>query len=615
MNKTRYLGGGILVCLALFTAGTLAYETVRESTLTTDQVEIVMKRYRNEGATPVVLMNGIAQNIYCWDLPYDGHSLGVYLAERGYDVWIPNFRSHGPEEFQSGMPASGWTWNVDDLAVYDIPAIIDKVLMATGQRPFWVGHSMGGMTLYMYLQGASYEWAKIDEEWGWVWHGWYWDWEKIRDIYDWRIFSDPTLVTERNSAKLAGVVTVGSPAAMDWELHVTIWDFWQYLNETDYWRYNLEVETLANSALVELAIEAMDYIPLSAILEFLTEGLENIPFIGEILDAFLEWVMGNIADSFAGAQFWYEPNMTEELAFQVLNVAVESICADVLHQFLKGTQDYAWQEFNDADPYRQPYKYSDHYDLVSAPILVVAADKDKLANWTVVQDLVYEGVSSVDKSFHLLHDFGHVDMCVGVEAPNQVYPLVEQWINARRPTATPTPTETYTPTPTLTPPPDATATPTNTPTVTTPTATGTPPEPTVTPTASATWTPWSTATPEPHEDGIEVALVLPAHQFRVGDSFWVTLNLMNFAAQPMELAPLFVILEVQGLYFTAPSWTTDLDYYLLTIQPGQMFLEIIPQFSWPFGAGAGEASFYAAVTNPEISALVSNLSVWDFWWE
>src|SRR5438874_1722216 len=46
-------------------------------------------------------------------------------------------------------------WNVDEMAFYDVPAVLDYVKRATGRdRVNWVGHSLGGMLIFPYLELA-----------------------------------------------------------------------------------------------------------------------------------------------------------------------------------------------------------------------------------------------------------------------------------------------------------------------------------------------------------------------------------------------------------------------------------------------------------------------------
>ena len=48
-------------------------------------------------------------------------------------------------------------WTVDDLVHYDVPAILDYVEGESGHdRVNWVGHSLGGMLIFPYLELAPH---------------------------------------------------------------------------------------------------------------------------------------------------------------------------------------------------------------------------------------------------------------------------------------------------------------------------------------------------------------------------------------------------------------------------------------------------------------------------
>jgi len=76
------------------------FETRVESVLTEDGVELKLKRYVSEGAQPVLLVHGFFANGYCFDLPHQNHNMALYLAERGYDVWVASFRGCGREPYR-----------------------------------------------------------------------------------------------------------------------------------------------------------------------------------------------------------------------------------------------------------------------------------------------------------------------------------------------------------------------------------------------------------------------------------------------------------------------------------------------------------------------------------
>ncbi|MBZ0274093.1 alpha/beta fold hydrolase [bacterium] len=124
---------------------------------TNDGWRLAIHRYRPRGedphGEPVILHHGFASTSAGFDLgvgdgPDGAPSLAHALADRGYDVFLPNLRGRAP----SDMPRPGtnrrWDWSVDDYIERDDPAIVDYVLRLTGYSNLhWIGHSMGGILL------------------------------------------------------------------------------------------------------------------------------------------------------------------------------------------------------------------------------------------------------------------------------------------------------------------------------------------------------------------------------------------------------------------------------------------------------------------------------------
>lgn len=150
----------------------------------------------------------------------------------------------------------------------------------------------------------------------------------------------------------------------------------------------------------------------------------------------------------------------------------------------------------------------------------------------------------------------------------------------------------------------APTTPTKTPTVTR-TPTGTPSQETPTPAPTAA----------PCED-TGVSLVMPAAQFTESDPCALAAVVCNATGVVFADEKLFVFLEAYGYFYFAPSWTQDLDYYgdQMDFQPGEIILQVIDEFAWPVGAGSGEARFWGALTDPDITAVIGSLGQWDFTW-
>ncbi|KAH6849503.1 Alpha/Beta hydrolase protein [Alternaria alternata] len=94
---------------------------------------------------PVLMIHGLLQSAgaYCTN---DDDSLAFFLAKSGYDVWLGNNRcGFKPRHctLQYGDPRM-WAWNIRQMGVMDLPALISRVLSETGfEKLGLVAHSQG----------------------------------------------------------------------------------------------------------------------------------------------------------------------------------------------------------------------------------------------------------------------------------------------------------------------------------------------------------------------------------------------------------------------------------------------------------------------------------------
>ncbi|MCD4654790.1 C10 family peptidase [bacterium] len=111
-----------------------------------------------------------------------------------------------------------------------------------------------------------------------------------------------------------------------------------------------------------------------------------------------------------------------------------------------------------------------------------------------------------------------------------------------------------------------------------------------------------------------VTITMPSTFFLAGDTCSCTTVVSNGSGSTVSNLPLFVLLEVYGYYFCAPSFSS-FDYYSRTYTPGNTTIQVLPSFSWPAGSGAvSGAKWYAALTNPQGSQLASNVGIFTFGW-
>lgn len=151
----------LLVALALVLAawyrGVRRYYRIHSSedeqhhATTGDGFGVALARYRPREASrrhPVLLCGGLAANRFSYDLGGD-KSFARHLADEGFDVWVMELRVHGRSRWKWPLR---WGWDLDEHATEDVPAAIEAVRSATGADSVQlVGHSMGGILLYVHL--------------------------------------------------------------------------------------------------------------------------------------------------------------------------------------------------------------------------------------------------------------------------------------------------------------------------------------------------------------------------------------------------------------------------------------------------------------------------------
>ncbi|XP_064469967.1 lipase 3-like [Ornithodoros turicata] len=94
---------------------------------------------KNKNKTAVLLATGFLDDSTAFVLDFPDQCVGFFLADNCYDVWIGNFRGstlYGKRAINASLQESPdfWAFSFHQFGVYDLPALIDHVLVQTYQQ-------------------------------------------------------------------------------------------------------------------------------------------------------------------------------------------------------------------------------------------------------------------------------------------------------------------------------------------------------------------------------------------------------------------------------------------------------------------------------------------------
>lgn len=382
---------------------------------TTDGANLAVKRRPNPGGIPVILFHGLAVNAEMWDLPpvdtpeFQYRSLASVLDEAGYDVWLVNFRGHGSAHGFSEPPKDCDDWTVDDFILGDVPAVVEHVAQASGQRPFLIGQSMGAMSVAAYLTGARPEGEN-------------------------GVVCDPLLADQRQVA-LAGAVLVEFPARLRWPRQIYDADGqlrWEKLTQ-DWWRAesgsNLGFEVAARLRWLEMLIVAFGGVPLDklrpsgwgdALLERLPQPWAEA---WRTLETRAVTAGLDVISKMTG-----HLNHRAEVLIRGRRYVIDAMKAGVLRQLaecVRQGQFVSWR----SEP---RCVYSDNYQHVHLPTLLILGGRDRIANAEVAREYFFERITAGDKTLQVYETMAHGEFEAAPLATRLVYPPLLMWLDERR---------------------------------------------------------------------------------------------------------------------------------------------------------------------------------------
>ncbi|MGK5087636.1 alpha/beta fold hydrolase [Bdellovibrionota bacterium FG-2] len=397
-----------LVLLAFESAPSLARTPstpigpIRESVLSLDGFTLALKHFSNPGKQPLLLIHGLAQNDRIWDSPIGRYRFAQILHAQGYDVWVGNLRGAGTEGFRSDTPPGPHHWTVDDYAINDMPALVDKVYRETGQKPWLIGHSLAAWVFTGYLGGIDY-------------------------TLDGQVSADDEKSAVRQ-ATVAGVITIAGVYNLAWEHSVENLLKDPIRSEEDFYHSNYELELLAKDRPLFWIIPRLPGLPLGWIGTVLGLQFDRIPLIGKKLTQAYSGLQSQIIKTPVFSMFYSPSNTNAEMVKKHVADGFEDLGPHLVEQLANAVNNHETTSYYHLERPLQAYRYSDVLKSLKLPILFMGGEKDRLASTHQIYNDGYLKTASLDKMFITVPNAGHLDILTGENSSEITIPAVVRFI-------------------------------------------------------------------------------------------------------------------------------------------------------------------------------------------
>ncbi|XP_031631496.1 gastric triacylglycerol lipase-like [Contarinia nasturtii] len=114
----------------------------------------------------IFLLHGMFDTSDTWCMNRGNQSLAYFLADQGFMVYLYNARgnrySRNHETYNPNLPGKFWEFSFAEMAIYDVPAVIDEIIKRTNiSKIACVGHSQGGTVLLIFASQKPEYHSKI----------------------------------------------------------------------------------------------------------------------------------------------------------------------------------------------------------------------------------------------------------------------------------------------------------------------------------------------------------------------------------------------------------------------------------------------------------------------
>ncbi|NXE47897.1 LIPM Lipase, partial [Casuarius casuarius] len=97
--------------------------------------------------SPVLIVHGFSLDGGDWVDNFPSTSLAFILVDAGYDVWLGNNRGNSWSRRHLNLSTDQeefWDFSFHEMAMYDLPAMVDFLLQKIGQQKlYYIGHAQG----------------------------------------------------------------------------------------------------------------------------------------------------------------------------------------------------------------------------------------------------------------------------------------------------------------------------------------------------------------------------------------------------------------------------------------------------------------------------------------